>query len=78
MKSVICILISLIGTQLFAQKLASFTIKTDKEYVNAPFSFPLDNINYDADSLQLNVYEITKSGKRFIPSQNYGPCINQG
>ena len=72
MKSVICILISLIGTQLFAQKLASFTLKTDKEYVNAPFSFPLDNINYDADSLQLNVYEITKSGKRFIPSQLEG------
>ncbi len=69
MKNVLCILISLFSTQLFAKELVSFTVSFEKEYIDVPISLSLDNIDYKRDSLQLQLYEITRSGQKFIPSQ---------
>jgi hypothetical protein len=69
MKNVLCILISLFSTQLFAKELVSFTVSFEEEYIDVPISLSLDNIDYNRDSLQLQLYEITRSGQKFIPSQ---------
>ena len=69
MKNLLYILISLFSTQLFANELASFTVIFEEDYIDVPISLSLDNINYNSDSLQLQLYEITRSGQKFIPTQ---------
>ena len=46
-----------------------FLLRADKDYLDAPVYFSLDNIDYNEDSLRLNLYEITKSGEKLVPSQ---------
>ncbi len=69
MKYLIFLLISLFSTQLMAQKTVSFSLKADKDYLDVPVSFSLDNVDYNIDSLNLNLYEVAKSGEKLIPSQ---------
>lgn len=69
MKYLIILLISLFSTHLVAQKTTSFLLRADKDYLDAPVYFSLDNIDYNEDSLRLNLYEITKSGEKLVPSQ---------
>jgi hypothetical protein len=69
MKSLLYILISLFSTQLIAQELVSFTVRMDEEYIDVPISISLNNINYNSDTFQIDLYEITQSGQNLIPSQ---------
>jgi hypothetical protein len=69
MRLIIGFMIIFFSTQLVAQELATFSVRIEKSYVDVPVSFSLDHIDYNADSLQLALYEITGSGLRFIPSQ---------
>lgn len=69
MKNLLSILLLLFSTQLFARELVRFTVSFDEAYIDVPISFPLDHIDYNRDSLQLQLYEITKSGERSVPSQ---------
>jgi hypothetical protein len=69
MKCISIIFLLFFSTQLFAQELVNFSLRIDKDYIDVPISFPLDNIDYNVDSLQLDLYEITQSGHKFIPSQ---------
>ncbi|MDD3787121.1 MAG: PmoA family protein [Petrimonas sp.] len=69
MRYLIFLLISLFSTHLIAQKTVKFSLKADRDYLDVPVSFSLDNIDYNIDSLHLNLYEVTKSGEKLIPSQ---------
>lgn len=69
MRQIIGILIIFLSTQLVAQELATFSVRIDESYIDMPVSFPLDPIDYNTDSLQLALYEMTGSEPRFIPSQ---------
>jgi len=69
MRQIIGILIIFLSTQLVAQELATFSVRIDESSIDVPVSFPLDPIDYNTDSLQLALYEMTGSGPRFIPSQ---------
>lgn len=69
MKYLIFLLIALFSTQLMAQKTVIFFLKADRDYLDVPVSFPLDNVDYNIDSLHLNLFEVTKSGEKLIPSQ---------
>lgn len=69
MKNVLSILLLLCSTQLIAKELVRFTVTFTETYLDVPISFPLDDINYNRDSLELHLYEITNSGEKYIPSQ---------
>ena len=69
MKQIIAILFIILSAQLVAQELATFSVRIDEPAINIPVSFPLDQLDYHSDSLQLALYEITGSGHRLIPSQ---------
>ncbi|WP_436416400.1 PmoA family protein [Petrimonas sp.] len=69
MKYIICILLATFSIQMSAQGNTTFSLKADKDYLDVPVSFPLHNINYNADSLQLELYEITRSGEKLMSSQ---------
>ncbi|HHV85259.1 MAG TPA: hypothetical protein GXX42_05510 [Petrimonas sp.] len=69
MKYFFCIILSLLSVSLSAQKLIDFSLKTDKDYLDVPVSFPLQNIGYNVDSLYLELYEITNTGEKFVASQ---------
>ncbi|VAW17239.1 hypothetical protein MNBD_BACTEROID01-2481 [hydrothermal vent metagenome] len=65
------ILIFLLFTQqIFAGELAKFIVNTGNiERINAPVSISLDRLGYNTDKGELALYEITKGGEKFIPSQ---------
>jgi len=69
MKYFFWILFSLTSFSLFAQKLAGFSLKTDKDYLDVPVSFPLQHVGYNEDSLRLELYEIVNSEEKFVSSQ---------
>ncbi len=58
-----------VSLQLFAQELATFNIKIDKEELDAPVCVSLDGINYNTDEGNLVLYEVTSSGEKPVPSQ---------
>jgi hypothetical protein len=69
MKKILFILFILISSALFAQELASFTVKTEEERIDAPVSLALDGLNYNTDKGSLVLYEVTPGGEKRVPSQ---------
>ena len=69
MKYFLGMLFCLASFSSFAQKLAGFSLKTDKDYLDVPVSFPLQHTGYDGGSLHLELYEVVNSEEKFVPSQ---------
>ena len=55
MKYFLGMLFCLASFSSFAQKLAGFSLKTDKDYLDVPVSFPLQHTGYDGGSLHLEL-----------------------
>lgn len=68
MRYVIVVFLLFLSLPISAQELIEFSFRMDKDYRDAPVSIPLDLIKYN-DSLQLELYEITKSDHKLVPSQ---------
>lgn len=52
-----------------AQEIARFSLKIEKEMLDAPVSVPLDAVNYNTDKGEIALYEITPNGETEVPCQ---------
>ncbi len=69
MKPALTFIFVILTQMLFAQELAKFAIHFDKERIDAPVAVSLNDINYNTDTGNLVLFEITKNGETAIPSQ---------
>ena len=69
MKIKILIILLLTTQALFAQELAKFEVRVDKDRIDAPVSIPLDGLNYNTDKGNLVLYEVTSGKESKVPSQ---------
>lgn len=63
------IFFSLVSSSLAAQKLVTFSLKANKDYLDVPVSFSLQNISYNEDNFHFELYEIINSEEKFVSSQ---------
>lgn len=69
MKYIQVILLLLMVSFVSAKELAKFSVKIEKERIDAPVSVSLNGINYNTDEGSLVLYEVTNSGQEVISSQ---------
>jgi hypothetical protein len=69
MKRVFGIVALLISFPLFAQELITFSLKANRDYLDVPVSFPLQQVNYNMDSVQLELFEIVNSAEKPVACQ---------
>ena len=69
MKTKILFIFIFIAQQIAAQELAKFKVEINEDRIDSPVSVSLDGINYNTDTGNLFLYEITKSGEKFVESQ---------
>lgn len=69
MKNLILIVSLFLYSQLYAQEVAKFSLKTDEDRLDYPVSVSLDGLNYNTDKGNLVLYEITNAGEKEIPCQ---------
>ncbi len=69
MKLKLLIITLLFCQSLFAQELAKFKVKIEKDRIDAPVSISLDGLNYNTDKGNLVLYEINKTNEILVPSQ---------
>lgn len=69
MKLKLLIITLLFSQTLFAQELAKFKVKIEKDRIDAPVSISLNGLNYNTDKGNLVLYEISKSNETIVPSQ---------
>ncbi|MCC5930094.1 MAG: PmoA family protein [Cyclobacteriaceae bacterium] len=69
MKLKLLIALLFLSGHIFAKEIAKFAISFDNEVLDAPVSISLDGINYNNDTGQLMLFEVTSKGNQFVLSQ---------
>ena len=69
MKYIVLFLFVLAGVQMSAQELTKFTVKVDKDRLDAPVAIDLGNVNYNVDKGNLVLFEIKGNDEIPVVSQ---------